>query len=58
MSRTGVELGSITIHPHGLAHTRSRVNTKAPLAKETDEYAVMLDTFRSADSRRRIRCCG
>ena len=47
MSRTGVELGSITIHPYGLAHGPQPGKYEGSIGKkETDEYAVMLDTFR------------
>jgi homogentisate 1,2-dioxygenase len=47
MSRKGIEYGSITLHPDGLAHGPHPGRTEASLgAKETSELAVMLDTFR------------
>ena len=47
MSRTGVEMGSITIHPYGLAHGPQPGRYEGSIGKKaTDEYAVMLDTFR------------
>jgi homogentisate 1,2-dioxygenase len=47
MSRKGIEYGSITLHPDGLAHGPHPGRTEASLgAKETNELAVMLDTFR------------
>ncbi len=47
MSRKGVSEGSITIHPYGIAHGPQPGKYEGSIgAKETDEYAVMLDTFR------------
>jgi homogentisate 1,2-dioxygenase len=47
MSRKGIEYGSITLHPDGLAHGPHPGRTEASLGKkETNELAVMLDTFR------------
>ncbi len=47
MSRKGVSEGSITIHPAGLPHGPHPGKYEGSIgAKETDEYAVMLDTFR------------
>jgi len=47
MSRKGIEYGSITLHPDGLAHGPQPGRTEASLGqKETNELAVMLDTFR------------
>lgn len=47
MSRTGVSEGSITIHPYGLAHGPQPGKYEGSIGKTgTDEYAVMLDTFR------------
>jgi homogentisate 1,2-dioxygenase len=47
MSRKGIEYGSITLHPDGVAHGPHPGRTEASLgAKGTDELAVMLDTFR------------
>ena len=47
MSRTGVSEGSVTIHPYGLAHGPQPGKYEGSIGKKgTDEYAVMLDTFR------------
>jgi homogentisate 1,2-dioxygenase len=47
MSRRGIEYGSITLHPDGLAHGPQPGRTEASLGqKETNELAVMVDTFR------------
>ena len=47
MSRKGIEYGSITLHPDGLAHGPQPGRTEASLGqKETNELAVMVDTFR------------
>jgi len=47
MSRKGVEYGSITLHPDGLPHGPHPGRTEASIGqKQTDELAVMLDTFR------------
>ncbi len=46
MSRKGIEEGSITLHPMGLPHGPQPGKTEASIgAKETFEYAVMVDTF-------------
>ncbi len=46
MSRTGVEEGSITLHPGGMPHGPQPGKTESSVgAKETKEYAVMVDTF-------------
>ena len=46
MSRKGIEYGSITLHPDGLAHGPQPGRTEASLGqKETSELAVMMDTF-------------
>jgi homogentisate 1,2-dioxygenase len=48
MSRKGIEYGSITLHPDGVAHGPHPGRTEASLgAKATNELAVMVDTFRS-----------
>ncbi len=48
MSRTGVEEGSITLHPMGIPHGPQPGKTEASIGKkETDEYAIMIDTFTS-----------
>lgn len=47
MSRKGIELGSVTLHPDGLPHGPQPGRTEASIgAKWTNELAVMLDTFR------------
>jgi homogentisate 1,2-dioxygenase len=47
MSRKGIEYGSITLHPDGLAHGPQPGRTEASIGqKETNELAVMMDTFR------------
>jgi homogentisate 1,2-dioxygenase len=46
MSRTGVDEGSITLHPMGIPHGPQPGKTEASIgAPKTDEYAIMLDTF-------------
>jgi homogentisate 1,2-dioxygenase len=47
ISRKGIEVGSITLHPSGLPHgPQPGLAEKALGAKWTDELAVMCDTFR------------
>jgi len=47
MSRKGVEHGSITYHPMGLPHGPQPGKIELSLgAKEADEIAVMVDTFK------------
>jgi homogentisate 1,2-dioxygenase len=47
MSRKGIEYGSITLHPDGLPHGPQPGRTEASIGqKDTNELAVMLDTFR------------
>jgi homogentisate 1,2-dioxygenase len=47
MSRKGIEYGSITLHPDGLAHGPQPGRTEASIGqKATNELAVMMDTFR------------
>lgn len=47
MSRKGVDVGSITLHPMGIPHGPQPGKTEASVgAKFTNEYAVMLDTFK------------
>lgn len=47
MSRTGIEYASITLHPDGLPHGPQPGRTEASIGqKETNELAVMVDTFR------------
>lgn len=46
MSRRGIEVGSITLHPGGIAHgPQPGVVEKSLGALETAELAVMMDTF-------------
>ena len=46
MSRKGIQEGSITLHPMGIPHGPQPGKTEASIGKkETDEYAVMIDTF-------------
>jgi len=47
MSRKGIEVGSITLHPDGLPHGPQPGKAEESIGKTwTDELAVMLDTFR------------
>jgi homogentisate 1,2-dioxygenase len=47
MSRKGIEYGSVTLHPDGVAHGPHPGRVEASLgAKETNELAVMIDTFK------------
>jgi homogentisate 1,2-dioxygenase len=47
MSRKGIELGSITLHPDGLPHGPQPGRTEESIgARATNELAVMVDTFR------------
>jgi homogentisate 1,2-dioxygenase len=47
MSRKGIEYGSITLHPDGVPHGPHPGRAEASLgATETNELAVMVDTFR------------
>ncbi len=47
MSRKGIDRGSFTIHPGGLPHGPHPGTVEKSIgAKETKEYAVMIDTFR------------
>lgn len=50
MSRRGIEYGSITLHPDGIPHGPHPGLIEPSIgAKETDELAIMLDTFRPLD---------
>jgi len=47
MSRTGVSVGSITLHPSGIPHGPQPGRYEGSIGKkETNEFAVMMDTFR------------
>lgn len=46
MSRKGVSVGSITLHPGGMPHGPQPGKYEGSVGKkETDEYAVMIDTY-------------
>ncbi len=46
MSRSGVDIGSVTMHPLGIPHGPQPGKYEGSVGKKwTDEYAVMLDTF-------------
>lgn len=48
MSRKGVKEGSITHHPMGIPHGPQPGKTEESIGKtKTDEFAVMIDTFKS-----------
>jgi homogentisate 1,2-dioxygenase len=47
LSRSGIERGSMTLHPDGVPHGPQPGRTEASLGRPaTDEVALMLDTFR------------
>jgi homogentisate 1,2-dioxygenase len=47
MSRRGVEVASLTLHPAGIPHGPHPGTVEASIGKEaTEELAVMVDTFR------------
>jgi homogentisate 1,2-dioxygenase len=47
MSRKGVERGSFTVHPNGIPHGPHPGKYEGSIGKKkTEEYAVMVDTFR------------
>lgn len=47
MSRKGIEMGSITMHPHGIPHGPAPGAAEGSIGKAgTEELAVMIDTFR------------
>jgi len=47
MSRRGIDVASFTLHPHGIPHGPHPGAAEASLGREqTDELAVMVDTFR------------
>ncbi|MCK7517651.1 MAG: hypothetical protein MZV64_08005 [Ignavibacteriales bacterium] len=56
MIRTGVQEGSITLHPMGIPHGPQPGKTEASIGKkETDEYAVMIDTFPAIASYKNVK---
>ena len=53
MSRKGVKEGSITHHPMGIPHGPQPGKTEESIGKtKTDEFAVMIDTFKSLHATR------
>ncbi|MFY0698705.1 MAG: hypothetical protein JXR11_12680 [Balneola sp.] len=47
MSRKGMDYASITLRPGGIPHGPHPGKAEASIgAEETDEYAVMIDTFK------------
>ena len=47
MSRRGIEVGSLTVHPNGIPHGPHPGTYEGSIGKErTEELAVMVDTFR------------
>ncbi|MDF1545399.1 MAG: homogentisate 1,2-dioxygenase, partial [bacterium] len=56
MSRRGIKNGSITLHPGGLPHGPQPGKTEASVgAKETQEWAVMIDTYSPLSPTRHVR---
>ena len=48
MSRKGIDRGSFTLHPGGLPHGPHPGTVEKSIgARETEELAVMIDTFKS-----------
>jgi homogentisate 1,2-dioxygenase len=55
MSRSGIRFGSLTLHPGGLPHGPHPGRAEASIgAKQTNELAVMLDTFRPMEVARAV----
>ncbi|PHS20379.1 MAG: homogentisate 1,2-dioxygenase [Kangiella sp.] len=58
MSRTGIQAGSITLHPKGVPHGPQPGKTEASIGKtETYEYAVMIDTFNPLKITNHFKSC-
>jgi homogentisate 1,2-dioxygenase len=60
MSRkgAGVEMGSLTMHPAGFVHGPQPGSVEASIGKkETEEYAVMIDTFRPLELCEPVLAC-
>jgi homogentisate 1,2-dioxygenase len=58
MSRKGIEKGSISHHPTGLPHGPQPGKTEESIGKkETNEYAVMIDTFAPLHSTVAVQSC-
>lgn len=56
VSRKGIEEGSVTLHPGGIPHGPQPGKTEESIgAKETKEYAVMIDTFRPLELTENIK---
>jgi homogentisate 1,2-dioxygenase len=56
MSRTGVQEGSITLHPMGIPHGPQPGKTEASIGKkETEEYAIMIDTFQPLNVTKNVK---
>lgn len=56
MSRSGVVEGSITLHPGGMPHGPQPGKTEASIgARETNEYAVMIDTYQPLDVTKNVQ---
>lgn len=58
MSRKGIELGSITLHPDGMPHGPHPGKAEASIGlKKTEELAVMIDTFKPLYVAKAILTC-
>lgn len=58
MSRKDIEFGSLTLHPDGLPHGPQPGKTEESIgAKETNELAVMVDTFAPLQVSQAARAC-
>jgi len=58
MSRKDIELGSVTLHPDGLPHGPQPGRTEDSIgAKDTNELAVMVDTFAPLHVARAAAAC-
>ena len=56
MSRKGIKEGSITLHPMGIPHGPQPGKTEASIGvKETDEYAIMIDTFQPLNVTKNVK---
>lgn len=56
MSRKGVKSGSITLHQGGIPHGPQPGRTEASVGVDrTEEYALMIDTFKPLDPTTRVR---
>lgn len=58
MSRKGIEFGSITLHPDGMPHGPHPGKAEQSIGlKQTEEIAVMLDTFKPLQVARAVVAC-